>query len=125
MAALATVRSQQLAGDFMERLRLRKEFEENFTRTLRDLRKELEQVLLVLAGEGAHSLHPTALTNDLTIIPPQTSLKEVDGKNRFRVGVRNLIQISNERIDKVLLSWFESVRSDLADPSRRSWRMRP
>ena len=32
-------------GDFMERLRLRKEFEENFTRTLRDLRKELEQVL--------------------------------------------------------------------------------
>ena len=31
----------------------------------------------------------------------QTSLKEIDAKNRFKVGVRNLIQISNERIDKV------------------------
>jgi hypothetical protein len=45
------VKTQQLAGDFMERLRLRNEFEENFTRTLRDLRKELEQVRLMLRAQ--------------------------------------------------------------------------
>ena len=49
--------AQQLAGDFTERLRLRTEFEDNFnfTRTLRDLRKELEQVPPVSAGDPAHA----------------------------------------------------------------------
>jgi hypothetical protein len=86
----------------MERLRLRNEFEENFTHTLRDLRKELEQVRLMRAKGRSCSVHKNARIELTT--RSQTSLKEVDKKSRFRVGVRSLIQISNERIDKVL-SW--------------------
>uniref|UniRef100_A0A7S0W5T5 Uncharacterized protein n=1 Tax=Hemiselmis tepida TaxID=464990 RepID=A0A7S0W5T5_9CRYP len=55
-------------------LQRRKEFEENFTRTLRDLRKELEM----------------------------SSLKSISAKNQLPIGVRSMIQLSNERIEKVM-----------------------
>jgi len=55
-------------------LNRRREFEENFTRTLRDLRKELEM----------------------------SSLKSISSKNQMRIGVRSMIQLSNERIERVM-----------------------
>lgn len=60
--------------EIIEALQRRKEFEENFTRTLRDLRKELEQ----------------------------TSLKNINAKNQLPLGVRSMIHLSNERIEKVM-----------------------
>jgi hypothetical protein len=55
-------------------LERRREFEENFTRTLRDLRKELET----------------------------TDLKSLGSKSQIPMGVRSMLQLSNERIEKVM-----------------------
>mmetsp|Transcript_10032 Transcript_10032/g.23330 ORF Transcript_10032/g.23330 Transcript_10032/m.23330 type:complete len:352 (-) Transcript_10032:233-1288(-) len=60
--------------DVSEALQRRREFEENFTRTLRELRKELEH----------------------------TSLKHLSSKGQVPLGVRSLLQLSNERIEKVM-----------------------
>mmetsp|Transcript_27187 Transcript_27187/g.55440 ORF Transcript_27187/g.55440 Transcript_27187/m.55440 type:complete len:330 (-) Transcript_27187:17-1006(-) len=60
--------------DVSEALQRRREFEENFTRTLRDLRKELEH----------------------------TSLKHLSSKGQVPLGVRSLLQLSNERVEKVM-----------------------
>jgi len=58
-------------GALMQR---RSEFEENFTRTIRDLRKELEQ----------------------------SNLKTLSTSNQVPLSVRALIQLSNERIEKAM-----------------------
>jgi len=58
-------------GALMER---RREFEENFTRTIRDLRKELEQ----------------------------SNIKTLSTSNQVPLSVRALIQLSNERIEKAM-----------------------
>mmetsp|Transcript_31343 Transcript_31343/g.74487 ORF Transcript_31343/g.74487 Transcript_31343/m.74487 type:complete len:412 (+) Transcript_31343:25-1260(+) len=55
-------------------LERRKEFEENFTRTLRDLRKELDA----------------------------TDLKVLGSKSQVGMGVRSMLQLSNERVEKVM-----------------------
>ncbi|EKX40037.1 hypothetical protein GUITHDRAFT_113773 [Guillardia theta CCMP2712] len=60
--------------DLVDSLQRRKEFEENFTRTLRDLRKELEN----------------------------TSIKSLSSKGQVSLGIRSLLQLSNERIEKVM-----------------------
>mmetsp|Transcript_25543 Transcript_25543/g.40029 ORF Transcript_25543/g.40029 Transcript_25543/m.40029 type:complete len:235 (+) Transcript_25543:398-1102(+) len=60
--------------DVAEALQRKREFEENFTRTLRDLRKELEH----------------------------TSLKHLSSRGQVPLGVRSLLQLSNERIEKVM-----------------------
>jgi len=52
----------------------RREFEENFTRTVRDLRKELEQ----------------------------SNIKSLNASNQIPLSVRALIQLSNERIEKAM-----------------------
>jgi hypothetical protein len=52
----------------------RREFEENFTRTVRDLRKELEQ----------------------------SNIKSLSASNQIPLSVRALIQLSNERIEKAM-----------------------
>jgi len=52
----------------------RREFEENFTRTIRDLRKELEQ----------------------------SNIKSLSASNQIPLSVRALIQLSNERIEKAM-----------------------
>jgi hypothetical protein len=70
----AVINSGDQNKEIIEALQRRKEFEENFTRTLRDLRKELEQ----------------------------TSIKSINAKNQLPLGVRSMIQLSNERIEKVM-----------------------
>jgi hypothetical protein len=65
-----TVQAKEVAA-LMER---RREFEENFTRTIRDLRKELEQ----------------------------SNIKSLATTNQVPLSVRALIQLSNERIEKAM-----------------------
>mmetsp|Transcript_27589 Transcript_27589/g.56528 ORF Transcript_27589/g.56528 Transcript_27589/m.56528 type:complete len:266 (+) Transcript_27589:31-828(+) len=60
--------------DLAEALQRKKDFEENFTRTIRDLRKELEQ----------------------------SDLKQLSAKSQVPLGVKSLVQLGNERIEKVM-----------------------
>jgi len=70
---LVTV-STDKSKDLAEALQRKKDFEENFTRTVRDLRKELEQ----------------------------SDLKQMVGKNQVPLGIKSTLQLSNERIEKVM-----------------------
>mmetsp|Transcript_22859 Transcript_22859/g.54649 ORF Transcript_22859/g.54649 Transcript_22859/m.54649 type:complete len:302 (-) Transcript_22859:73-978(-) len=66
--------ASQQTQEVANALQRRREFEENFTRTLRDLRKGLEQ----------------------------TSIKALSSKGQVPLGVRSLLQLSNERVDKIV-----------------------
>jgi len=55
-------------------LKKRREFEENFTRTLRDLRRELDE----------------------------SSIKNLSTHGQVPLGIRSLLQLSNERVEKVM-----------------------
>jgi hypothetical protein len=66
-----TSKQTQEIADALQR---RREFEENFTRALRDLRTGLEQ----------------------------TSIKALSSRGQVPLGVRSLLQLSNERIDKII-----------------------
>lgn len=82
-------------GALMER---RREFEENFTRTIRDLRKELEEVFL------SPFLRQCFIcpVQELTVKFWQSNIKTLSANNQMPLSVRALIQLSNERIEKAM-----------------------
>eukprot|EP00960_Hanusia_phi_P052060 761224-Hanusia_phi.AAC.1 len=85
MKAMETPEAQkEIANSLFQR----KLFEENFTRVTRDLRKELEQVIVVLC---------TSKTDHFN----QNDLKRLS-KTYVSSNIQTTIQISNERIEKVL-----------------------